>query len=79
MIFTRFGSRVTVLGADEDEDGTLWVEVRYATKDGSEGVVREYALYDLRADGGLNEVMDAIKEACYRDEETDIVRPGDSE
>ena len=58
MIRTRFGTHVTVISAEDDERGTTWVKVR-TERDEEE----EYALDDLRADDGLNEIMAAIRQS----------------
>ena len=55
MIRTRFGTHVTVISVEDDDNGTTWVKVR-TERDEEE----EYALYDLIATDGLTEIMAAI-------------------
>jgi hypothetical protein len=52
MIRTRYARPITIIGQTDDSS---WVVVRY--EDGSE---REVNISDLRADGGVKEIMDAI-------------------
>ena len=49
-IHTRFGSSVTIIAYDEP-----WVTVRY-----EDGETREQLVSDLRAEGGIQEIMAAI-------------------
>lgn len=59
MIRTMMGGTVEVLSAEaEDEYGVVWVQVRR-----SDGSQREYALHELRADNGIQEIFAAIAAA----------------
>lgn len=50
-IYTRFGSKVTVLAVFQDNNNT-WLRVRF-----EDGSLREYAAYEFRADGGWAEIQ----------------------
>jgi len=50
VIHTRYGSAVTILAYDDP-----WVTVRYR-----DGETRRYFLSDLRAPGGIDEIMAVI-------------------
>ena len=55
MIYTRFGSPVTVIGGDAPNGTAI---IRHA--DGMEMLA---LFYDLKADGGIKEIWDAVKKA----------------
>ena len=58
MIYTRFGSPVTIISADYDaDDNVLWCDA--IRQDGSK--LHGIAVYEFRADGGMMEIDDAIK------------------
>lgn len=53
-IMTQFGSPVTIEAVEFQED-QAWITVKY-----EDGKTREVALGELRADGGLQEIMQDI-------------------
>lgn len=63
MIYTRFGSPVTISRAeltDPAETSVRFVEIRYE----QDGTIREgVAVGELRADGGIAEIAEAIDRA----------------
>ena len=58
MIYSRFGSKLTLVGKDEGADGQLLV---HATCEGMEGV-RTYRRVEMTADGGNPEIDAAVAE-----------------
>ena len=56
MIYTRFGSPVTIVGRDSVSDE--WLRVRYR-----DGATREIHFNDLRADDGVAEIIRAVAAA----------------
>lgn len=59
MIMTRMGAAVTIVSVERDENGfAKIVTVRF--EDGEE---RERFLYELKADGGIEEIESAIAAA----------------
>ena len=56
MIFSKFGSRLTLVSKSEDATGRVWVQ---GTADGSPDI-REFAAADLKADEGLGEINRVI-------------------
>ncbi|MBC8107330.1 MAG: hypothetical protein H7Z14_12125 [Anaerolineae bacterium] len=56
MIYSRFGTKLTLLSKDHDASGRVVIQ---ATAEDSEGV-RQYALNELKADEGLTEINDAV-------------------
>lgn len=50
-IYTRFGSKVTIISVEQDNQNT-WLKVRL-----EDGSIREWAAYEFRADGGLAEIQ----------------------
>lgn len=54
MIFTRFGTPVTILSADGE-----WLTVRCEPKDGAP-YEREWHIFEFKADGGIDEIQQAI-------------------
>jgi hypothetical protein len=58
MIYSRFGSKLTLVSKDEGADGQLSV---HATCEGMEGV-RTYHRGEMTADGGNPEIDAAIAE-----------------
>jgi hypothetical protein len=63
MIYTRHGTEVTILGAERDGD-TTWVKIR--RPDGSE---REFNIWDLVADGGMDEIVNTINQIAANEEQ----------
>jgi len=57
MIYTRYGTKVTITDAEEGEDGIMWIKV--TTEDGRD---REWNLIEFKADGGFNEIVGAIRD-----------------
>ena len=55
MIYTRFGEPVTVIGGDAPNGKA---RIRYTN-----GAEMEVLFYDLKADGGIQEIWDAVKKA----------------
>lgn len=55
MIYTRFGTAVDVVGKNYN---TGEIEIKYPT-----GQTENVAIYELKADGGIAEIEDAIKNA----------------
>jgi hypothetical protein len=67
MIYTRFGTEVTLLTVIDDE-GFLWVD-RHDDPDGTGFKTRkEYHISDLRADEGIAEIL-AASTALHSDDE----------
>ena len=58
MIYTRFGSPVTIVGRDSIGE---WLRVRY-----QDGATREVHFGDLRADGGVAEIARDVAAAPER-------------
>ena len=56
MIFSKFGSKLTLVSKSKDAGGRTWVQ---GTADGSPDI-REFAAADLKADEGLGEIDRAI-------------------
>lgn len=54
-IYTRFGSEVEIIGYNHNTGDT---EVRYL----SSGDVAYFGIYELKADNGIQEIDEAIKE-----------------
>ena len=59
MIYTRFGNDVKILSIVDIDRQRVRCEVTYPD---SEVVTRTIAVDCLRAEGGINEIMDRIKE-----------------
>ncbi len=55
MIYTKFGSKVTIVRKHQDFDTSGWIEVKH--EDGTEQQVQ---LSDLKADGGISEINTVI-------------------
>ena len=53
MIQSRYGSEVKIIGFDPETETVTARRI-------SDGAIREYALLDLRADNGIEEISDAI-------------------
>jgi hypothetical protein len=66
MIYSRFGTKLTPLSKRQDTDGRISIQ---ATAEGAEGV-RDYALAELTADEGLNEIRDAVEKLAWRNADT---------
>jgi hypothetical protein len=58
MIYTRFGSPVTIIGRDSVGE---WLRVRY-----QDGATRDVHFNDLRADGGVTEIVRDMRAAPER-------------
>ena len=56
MIFSKFGSKVTLLSKSEDGSGRVWVQ---GTAEGSADI-REFAAGELKADEGPAEIDRAV-------------------
>ena len=52
-IYTRFGSEVEVVGYNHN---TGDIEVKYQNGD-----IEDYAIYELKADGGIEEIQEATR------------------
>ena len=65
MIYTRFGTPVTIIGRDSVGE---WLRVRYEDR-----VTREVHFNDLRADDGVTEINRAVAAA------PEIVKGGEGE
>ncbi|HYE21556.1 MAG TPA: hypothetical protein VEA69_24130 [Tepidisphaeraceae bacterium] len=63
MIFSRFGTRITLVSKSEDAAGQLRLQ---GTGEGMEGV-REYGRADLKADDGGPEIDAAIAALPWKD------------
>lgn len=55
MIYTRFGSPVTVVASETDDKSQMWVKVKY-----SDGETKVVPMYELKADDGLAEICKAV-------------------
>lgn len=62
MIYTKFGSRLTLLGRLLDNNGRLAIQ---ATAEGATQV-REYQVSDLKADDGSPEIKKAIEQLPWK-------------
>jgi len=56
MIYSKFGSKLTLVTKIEGESGKVSVQ---ATTDGTADM-HDYPLVDLKADGGLPEINEAV-------------------
>ncbi len=56
MIYSKFGTELTLVSRTEDAGGRTSVQ---ATSDGTADV-REYPVADLKADDGMSEINDAV-------------------
>ena len=56
MIYTRFGTEVEIVGATYTVSG----EVDYVTIRYDDGEEREVEVYELRADDGMDEIMETV-------------------
>jgi hypothetical protein len=54
-IFTKFGTPVTIVSADMDEQEIVWCTVEFPDDPGRG--TRGYAMHDLRATEGLSEIV----------------------
>lgn len=66
MIYTRFGTPVTIIRGIEEDKGSSAFDAKSRTMQfvlcrQENGDEVEYAVHELRADGGLNEIMQAIE------------------
>jgi len=62
MIYSKFGSQITLLTKSQDREGRLSAQ---GTAEGSEAI-REYGVGDLKADDGLSEIEDAIAKLPWK-------------
>lgn len=63
MIYSRFGTKLTLLSKDQDASGRVLIQ---ATAEDSEGV-RQYAVTELKADDGMSEINDAVAKLPAKD------------
>jgi len=56
MIYSKFGSKLTLVSKIEGESGKVSVQ---ATTDGT-AEMHDYNVSDLKADGGLTEINEAV-------------------
>ena len=56
MLYSKFGSRLTLISKSEDANGRITVQ---ATAEGTADV-REYQITDLKADDGSTEINETI-------------------
>jgi len=57
-IYTRMGTPATIVSAEADSDGILWVIANVHFEDGD--AEREYAINEFRATGGMREIFTDI-------------------
>ena len=62
MIYSRFGSTLTLIDKHQDGNGRLSI---HATAQGA-AEVREYSIGDFTADAGLTEINDAVAKLPWR-------------
>ncbi len=62
MIYSRFGSKLTLVNKHQDGNGRLSI---YASSNGTSDV-REYNVGDLKADQGLAEIDTAVAKLPWR-------------
>src|SRR3954467_13320210 len=63
MIYSRFGTKLTLLSKEADASGRVLI---HATAADAEGV-RQYLLADLKADEGMAEITDAVAKLPVKD------------
>ena len=61
MIYSRFGTKLTLLSKRQGPDGRVSIK---ATAEGGDGV-RDYVVADLTADDGLSEINDAVEKLAW--------------
>ena len=66
MLYSRFGTRLTPISKQKDAGGRISIQ---ATAEGG-GDIHHYALADLKADDGMNEINDAVGKLPWRVVET---------
>jgi len=62
VIYSRFGSRLTLIDKHQDGNGRLSI---HAMAEGA-AEVREYSVGDFTADAGLTEINDAVANLSWR-------------
>lgn len=68
MIYTRFGTRVTLL-SPFDNEGFSKATVHYSEINAGGDIQREIQIFDLRADEGLNEIEAASNALVNKENE----------
>ena len=63
MIYSRFGTKLTLISKEEDASGRLLINATAEDTDGT----RQYTLSDLKADDGMPEINDAVAKLPLRD------------
>jgi len=66
MIYSRFGTKLTTISKEQDGSGRITIQ---ATAEGGSDIHR-YAIGDLKADDGMNEINDAVGKLPWRVGET---------
>jgi hypothetical protein len=66
MIYSRFGTKLTPISKEQDDTGRITV---CATAEGGSDIHR-YAIGDLKADDGMNEINDTVGKLPLRVVET---------
>lgn len=56
MIYTRFGNQIKIIEGTDYENG--WIKAIRL----EDNATKEYHTSDLKADGGINEIEQAVKE-----------------
>ncbi len=72
MIYSRFGTKLTLLNKSQGAGGRISI---HATAEGGDGV-RDYAVTDLTADGGLGEINDTVDKLAWHVPETSAAPRG---
>jgi hypothetical protein len=67
MLYSRFGTRLTPISKQKDAGGRISIQ---ATAEGGSGDIHHYAIGDLKADDGMNEINDAVGKLPWRVVET---------
>lgn len=62
-IYTRLGGKIEKAIQARRLHGQWWLKCEISYSDNSPTNVQECSIVDLRADNGLTEIMDAIKQA----------------
>ena len=58
MIYTEFGTPLEVVSY---RNGKAFAVIRLLHQDGGKEDIREYDIWRMKADGGLDEIMGAVK------------------
>lgn len=66
MLYSRFGTRLTPISKQKDAGGRISIQ---ATAEGGSDI-HHYAIGDLKADDGMNEINDAVAKLPWRVVET---------